>query len=280
MKFIGPHVSTSGGVQNAPLNAQALKATGFGLFVKNQRQWAAPPYPAATIAAFKENLRTTGFTSKQVLAHAGYLINLGNIEEEPFTKSCAAFIDELQRCSMLGLTLLNIHPGSHLKKCSEEACLLRIASAINDALAATDGVAVVLENTAGQGSNVGYRFEHLAFIIKHVSDKSRIGFCLDTCHAFAAGYDLRTRASYKATMREIDAAVGLRYLRGAHLNDAKSTLGSRLDRHQNLGKGTLGLDVFKMIMRDERFEEIPLVLETIDEELWPREVALLRDMAR
>jgi deoxyribonuclease IV len=279
MKFIGPHVHTTGGVQNAPPNARALDASGFGLFVKNQRQWTAPPYMAATIASFKENLATSGFTAKQVIAHAGYLINLGNSDAAAYKKSFDAFTDEIERCGQLGLSLLNIHPGSHLRQCSEEACLLRIAGAINDALDATEGVAVVLENTAGQGSNVGYRFEQIAFIINHVSDKSRIGFCLDTCHAFAAGYDLRTPAAYEATMRELENTIGLRYLRGAHLNDAKSELGSRVDRHQNIGKGAIGLDAFRLLMRDERFEEIPLVLETIDEELWPKEIALLRQLA-
>ena len=280
MKFIGPHVHTTGGVQNAPLNAHELKASGFGLFTKNQRQWAAAPYSATTIAEFKENLRSKGFAAKQVLAHAGYLINLGSADAAAHKKSCAAFTDELHRCGQLGLSMLNVHPGSHLKQCSEEACLLRIAGAINDALEATAGVTVVIENTAGQGTNVGYRFEHIALIIKHVSDKSRIGFCLDSCHAFAAGYDLRTRAAYAATMREIETVVGFRYLRGAHLNDAKVELGSRVDRHQNIGKGTIGLDAFKMIMRDERFDEIPLVLETIDEELWPQEIALLKRLAK
>jgi deoxyribonuclease IV len=279
MKFIGPHVSTSGGVQNAPLNAAALGASGFGMFTKNQRQWAASPYSQETITAFKKNLVEKGYSAKQVLAHDGYLINLGNPDPAASGKSYAAFVDELKRCSQLGLTLLNIHPGSHLRLFSEEACMLRIADAINRAHRETEGVTVVLENTAGQGSNVGYSFEHLAFMIGHVSDKSRIGFCLDTCHAFAAGYDLRTKTAYEATLRSLDRTVGMRYLRGAHINDAKSGLGSRLDRHQSIGKGTLGLATFEMVMRDKRFDGVPLVLETIDESLWPHEVVMLKDMA-
>ncbi len=280
MKFVGPHVSIAGGVQNAPLNAAALGATGFGLFTKNQRQWSSSPYSAAAAGDFKKNLHDNGYAAKQVLAHDGYLINLGSPDPAAFTKSYAAFVDELQRCGRLGLTLLNIHPGSHLKLISEEACMEQIADAVNRAHRETEGVTVVFENTAGQGTNVGYSFEQLAFLIGHVSDKSRIGFCFDTCHAFAAGYDLRTKKTYGAAMQSLEKAVGFRYLRGAHLNDAMSGLGSRLDRHENIGRGTLGLATFRMIMRDDRFEEIPLVLETIDESLWPGEVAMLKDMAK
>jgi deoxyribonuclease-4 len=279
MKFVGPHVSIGGGVQNAPLNAAALGATGFGMFTKNQRQWTTPQYTDRAISEFKKNLRDNGYSPKQVLAHDGYLINLGNADPAAFKKAYAAFVDELKRCGQLCLTLLNIHPGSSLRLVSDEACMLQIADAVNRAHRETEGVTVVLENTAGQGSSVGRSFEQLAFLISHVSDKSRIGFCFDTCHAFAAGYDLRTKSAYEAAMAELDRTVGLRYLRGAHLNDAKSGLGSRLDRHQSIGKGTLGPAAFEMIMRDKRFDGIPLVLETIDAGLWPAEVAMLKDMA-
>ena len=280
MKFTGPHVSVAGGVQNAPLNAAALGATGFGLFTKNQRQWSSSPFSSAAISDFKKNLRDNGYAAKQILAHDGYLINLGNPDPMAFEKSYAAFVDELQRCSQLGVTLLNIHPGSHLRLISPQACMGQIAEAVNRAHRETEGVTVVLEITAGQGSNVGYSFEQLAYMIGRVSDKSRIGFCFDTCHAFAAGYDLRTKKSYGAVMQSLEKTVGFRYLRGAHLNDARAGLGSRLDRHESLGRGTLGLETFALIMRDDRFEEIPLVLETIDETLWPREVAMLKDMAK
>jgi len=280
MKFVGPHISIAGGVQNAPVNAVAFGATGFGMFTKNQRQWTAPSYTADALHGFRKALRENGYAAKQVLAHDGYLINLGNPGKEAFEKSYGAFVDELKRCGQLGLTLLNVHPGSHLRQSSEEACMLQIADAVNRAHQETEGVTVVLENTAGQGSNVGWSFEQIAFMIRHVSDKSRIGFCLDTCHAFAAGYDLRTPKAYEETMKTLDRTVGLRYLRGAHLNDAKADLGSRLDRHQSLGRGTLGLEPFAMLMRDERFEEIPLVLETIDESLWAAEVAMLKEMAK
>lgn len=280
MKFIGPHISIAGGVQNAPVNAAGLRATGFGMFTKNQRQWTAPQYTAETVSDFKKALRENGYAAKQVLAHDSYLINLGNPVKEAFDKSYRAFVDELKRCKLLGLTLLNIHPGSHLRQISEEACMLQIADAVNSAHRETEGVTVVLENTAGQGSNVGWSFEQIAFMIRHVSDKSRIGFCLDTCHAFVAGYDLRTKGAYEATMKHLEATVGLRYLRGVHLNDAKAELGSRLDRHQSLGRGALGLEPFAMLMHDERFEEVPLVLETIDESLWAQEIAQLKDMAK
>jgi deoxyribonuclease-4 len=279
MKFIGPHVSIAGGVQNAPLNAAALGATAFGMFTKNQRQWAAPPYAAGAAGEFRKALRDNGYAAKQVLAHDGYLINLGSPDKEAFDRSYAAFIDELKRCGQLGLTLLNIHPGSHLRRISEEACMLQIAGAINRAHRDTEGVTVVLENTAGQGSNVGWSFGQIAFMVRHVSDKSRIGFCFDTCHAFAAGYDLRTRSAYERTMKEMDRTLGFRYLRGAHLNDARGELGGRRDRHQSIGKGALGLEPFRMIMRDERFTGIPLVLETVDEGLWPKEIAMLKSMA-
>lgn len=280
MKYIGPHVSTSGGVQNAPVNARGLGATAFGMFTKNQRQWFSAPYTADTVADFVKNLAGNGYSAKNVLAHDGYLINLGNPDPAAYKKSYNAFVDELKRCRKLGLTLLNMHPGSHLRLVTEETCMLQIAGAINDAHKETEGVTVVIENTAGQGSNIGYSFEHLAFIIKNVADKSRIGFCLDTAHVFAAGYDLRTRRSYDGVMKELDRIVGFSYLRGAHLNDAKVELGSRVDRHQSIGKGTLGTEPFRMIMNDDRFEEVPLILETIDETLWPEEIQLLLEMVR
>jgi deoxyribonuclease-4 len=266
-------------VQNAPVNAAELGATGFGMFTKNQRQWTSPRYAGDAVAGFRNALRENGYAPEQVLAHDGYLINLGNPGKEAFERSYAAFVDELKRCSLLGLKLLNIHPGSHLRLVSEEACMLQIAGAVNRAHTETEGVTVVFENTAGQGSNVGWSFGQIGFLIRNVSDKSRVGFCFDTCHAFAAGYDLRTRGAYEKTMKELEAEAGFRYLRGAHLNDAKGELGGRLDRHQSIGMGTIGREPFRFIMQDERFEEIPLVLETVDEKLWPSEVAMLKDMA-
>jgi len=275
MKRVGAHVSIAGGVQNAPLNARKIGAKAFAMFTKNQRQWHAKPYTEEQIEQFRVNMEECGFHPQDVLPHDSYLINLGHPEPEARAKSLKAFIDELHRCHQLGLVYLNFHPGSHLRKIDEETCLDLIADSINRALEQTTGVTAVIENTAGQGSNLGYRFEHLAYLIERVEDRSRVGVCLDTCHTFTAGYDLRTRETYEETMRSFDEIVGFSYLRGMHLNDSKVELGSRVDRHENLGKGKLGLEPFRFIMQDERMEEMPLVLETIDDELWPEEIRLL-----
>lgn len=279
MKRIGPHVPTSGGVFNAPLNAKQIGATAFGMFTKNQRQWVSKPYATETIERFKENMASCGYEPRHVLAHDSYLINVGNPEKNKREKSLAALTDELTRCGQLGLTMLNIHPGSHLRQISEEECCALIAQSINTALDRTEGVTVVLENTAGQGSNVGYTFDHLAMIINGVGDKSRIGCCIDTCHAFAAGYDIRTPKTWNETMKTFDSIVGLKYLRGMHINDAKSTFGSHVDRHHSIGEGNLGWKPFNHIMTDPRLDELPMILETIDEGLWPEEIKKLSRMA-
>jgi len=279
MKFIGAHVSTQGGVFNAPDNAKSIGATAFALFTKNQRQWVAPPLTTDAIDKFRENMESNGYTPEQVLPHDSYLINLGNPDSEKRAKSLAAIIDELTRCRQLGLTMLNIHPGSHLREITEDACLTLIAESINIALEKTQGVTVVLENTAGQGSNLGYRFEHLASIINQVDDKSRMGVCIDTCHAFSAGYDLRTTESCAKVFDELDITVGLKYLRGMHINDSKTPFESRKDRHHSIGEGSIPIDAFKYIMADSRFDNIPLILETIDAELWPEEIKLLSSFA-
>jgi len=287
-KFVGAHVSASGGVYNAPLNAMKIGAKAFALFTKNQRQWVAKPLDSETIEKFQKNLEKSGILPKHVLPHDSYLINLGHPEVEKLEKSRAAFIDELERCAQLGLDRLNFHPGSHLVKVSkkekenpefmqaiEDKCLDVIAESINIALDKTSGVAAVIENTAGQGSNLGWKFEHLAHIIDKVEDKSRVGVCIDTCHMFTAGYDIRTRETYDATWSEFDKIVGFQYLMGMHLNDSKPPLGSHVDRHHSLGKGEIGLDAFRFIMNDERMDDIPLILETIDESIWKEEIALL-----
>jgi len=275
MKFVGAHVSTAGGVFNAPLNAKNIGAKAFALFTKNQRQWKAKPLTEEAIKKFKDNLKEVGISPKYVLPHDSYLINLGHPEEEKRRKSIEAFVDEVERCYQLGLKYLNFHPGSHLRKVSEKECLRIIADSINEILGRTKDVILVLENTAGQGSNVGYRFEHLAEIIEMVEDKSRIGVCLDTCHMFAAGYDIRTEQAYLKTMEEFDSIVGFKYLKGMHLNDAKSSLGSRVDRHQSIGKGNIGLEAFRLIMNDPRLDDIPLILETPDPSIWADEIKLL-----
>ena len=279
-KFVGAHVSASGGVFNAPLNAMKIGAKAFALFTKNQKQWAAKPLDEETIALFKANLAKSGILPKHILPHDSYLINLGHPEEDKRQKSLEAFIDEVQRCSQLGLDRLNFHPGSHLKQISEEECIDRIASSMNETLSVTNGVTLVIENTAGQGSNLGWRFEHLRAIIERIEDKSRVGVCIDTCHMFTAGYDIRTREAYDATWKEFDTIVGFKYLRGMHINDSKPDLGSHVDRHDSLGKGKIGLDAFGFIMNDPRMDDIPLVLETIDETIWAQEIELLYTMEK
>jgi deoxyribonuclease-4 len=290
MKYVGAHVSSSGGVYNAPLNAKKIGAKAFALFTKNQRQWKAKELDSATIDKFRKNLEDSGILPKHVLPHDSYLINLGSPELEKREKSLNGFIHEIERCQQLGLDRLNFHPGSHLQKLAkkdpdyldnlafaEENCLSAIANSMNKAIEATkdSGVALVIENTAGQGTNLGYKFEHLAFLINKIQDKSRVGVCLDTCHTFTAGYDLRTKEAYEKTMKEFDEVVGFQYLMGMHINDSKPKLGSRVDRHESIGKGEIGLDAFRFIMNDERIDDIPLVLETIDETIWPEEIKLL-----
>ncbi|MFA6192886.1 MAG: deoxyribonuclease IV [Sulfurimonas sp.] len=274
-KFVGAHVSASGGVFNAVTNAVAIGAKAFALFTKNQRQWSAKPLDTETIDKFKKALAESGILPRHILPHDSYLINLGHPEDEAREKSIEAFLDEVQRCELLGLDRLNFHPGSHLKKIDEEACLGKIAEAMNFTLDKTSGVSLVLENTAGQGSNLGWRFEHLAQIIDKIEDKSRVGVCIDTCHMFTAGYDIRTRDVYDKTWAEFEKVVGFKYLMGMHINDSKPDLGSHVDRHHSLGQGKIGLDAFKFIMNDERMNDIPLILETIDETLWSEEIKLL-----
>ena len=279
MKYFGAHVSASGGVENAIKNAKEIGATAFALFTKNQRQWLAPALTPEQIATFRNAMAEAGYEPKQVLPHDSYLINLGHPEDEGLEKSRESFFEEMLRCELLGLDRLNFHPGSHLKKISEEESLERIAESINMALERTQGVTAVLENTAGQGSNLGFKFEHLAYIIDRVKDKSRVGVCLDTCHSFAAGYDLRTKEACDATFAEFDRIVGFNYLRGMHLNDAMKPLGSRVDRHAPLGDGEIGWECFKYIAQDSRFDNIPLVLETPDEARWAEEIAKLKEFA-
>ena len=290
MKFVGAHVSASGGIDNAPLNAMAIGAKAFAVFTKNQRQWVAKPLETKTIDAFHKNLEASGILPKHILPHDSYLINLGHPEIEKLEKSRDAFVDELERCHILGLDRLNFHPGSHLVKIpkkdpeymdklmqAELGCLDVIAESLNRAIDLTKDskVKLVIENTAGQGSNLGYKFEHLAHIIDKVEDKSRVGVCIDTCHMFTAGYDIRTRETYDKTWESFDKIVGSQYLMGMHINDSKPPLGSRVDRHQSLGQGEIGWDTFKFIMNDARMDDIPLVLETIDETIWAQEIQAL-----
>ncbi len=278
MKYIGAHVSAAGGVENAPARAHEIGATAFALFTKNQRQWHSPPLTATSIAAFKTECERFGYGAGQILPHDSYLINPGHPSAPELERSRAAFLDEMRRCEQLGIDRLNFHPGGTLGAISVEECLDRVAESVNLALAATTGVIAVIENTAGQGSGVGHRFEHLARIISGVRDRSRVGVCIDTCHAYTAGYDLSGPAACEATFAEFDQVVGFEYLRGIHLNDTFKSRGSHVDRHAPLGEGELGWECFRYIMCDKRFDGMPLILETPDESRWPAEIAALKDM--
>lgn len=280
IKYIGAHVSASGGVENAPLNAHAIGAKAFAFFTKNQRQWFAAAYSEQNIELFRSRCQEYGYTPNHILPHSSYLINLGNPGEEEIQKSRAAFNDEMKRCEQLGINRLNFHPGSHLNQISVDACLDRIAESVNVALEQTRGVTAVLENTAGQGTNLGHTFEQLAYIIDKVEDKNRVGVCLDTAHMLAAGYEIRTREAYEATFRRFDEIIGFRYLRGMHLNDSKKELSTRVDRHESIGKGVMNMDLFSFIMNDPRLDDLPLILETPDETLWAEEIRMLYALIR
>ena len=275
MKYIGAHVSSSGGVENAPLHAKEIGAKAFALFTRNQRQWRSSPLSAKSITLFKERCAEFGFAPEHILPHDSYLINLGNPDAEGLTKSREAFLDEMHRCEQLGLKLLNFHPGSHLNKMEPEACLALIADSINWTLAQTEGVTAVIENTAGQGTNLGYTFEQIATIIEQVEDKSRVGVCIDTAHTLASGYEIRTAEGFADTFRTFEEVIGFHYLRGIHLNDSKKELSTRVDRHDSVGKGVMGMELFRMLMQDSRFDNIPIILETPDESLWAEEIRLL-----
>lgn len=278
MKYVGAHVSAEGGVQNAPINANAIGAKAFALFTKNQRQWSANPLSQKSITEFRKNCETYNYKPFQILPHDSYLINLGNPDKDSLEKSRASFLDEMQRCEQLGLGRLNFHPGSHLKAISIEECLKRMAESLNIVLEKTKGVTTVIENTAGQGTNLGHTFEQIRLIINNVEDKSRVGVCIDTCHAFTSGYDLKTKEGFLETFRKFDEIIGFEYLKGMHLNDSKKDFGTRVDRHDNLGKGFLGEGVFSLIMNDPRFDDMPLILETPDESLWAGEIEKLYQM--
>ena len=275
MKYVGAHVSSSGGIWNAPINAHKIGAKGFALFTKNQRRWQAKALDKNTIDRFKNEMQKFGYNADMVLPHDSYLINLGHPDKSQEKKSLDAYIDELQRVEILGLKYLNFHPGSHLKQISEEESLKKIANNINIALKNTDSAIAVIETTAGQGSNLGYKFEHLATIIELIEHRDRVGVCIDTAHIFAAGYDIRTKEAYEETMKKFNKIVGFEYLMGMHLNDSKSKFNSKVDRHQNLGEGEIGLDAFKFIMNDKRIDNIPLILETPNHTMWDKEIKLL-----
>lgn len=280
MKYVGAHVSASGGVENAPINAEKIGAKAFAFFTRNQRQWVSKPFEDKNIELFKSRCEELGFSPNHILPHASYLINLGHPEKESLDKSRAAFLDEMTRCEQLGLNRFNFHPGSHLNKVDVDKCLDTIAESINITLAKTNGVAAVLENTAGQGTNLGFSFEHLAHIIDKVEDKTRVGVCIDTAHALAAGLEIRTKEGFKSTFDSFDEVVGFKYLRGMHINDSKKDVGTRVDRHDSLGDGVMGMDLFSLIMNDSRFDDMPLILETPNTDIWADEIKLLYSLQK
>lgn len=279
MKYIGAHVSTQGGVAATPALASGLGAKAFALFTRNPSRWKSPVITDSEAALFRENCAKYGYVPDFILPHDSFLINLGSPDAQKLAMSRAAFLDEFRRCEQLGLTMLNFHPGSHLNLMNEDDCLKRIAESVNMTLADTSGVTAVIESTAGQGSNLGYSFEHLARIIELVDDKQRVGVCVDTCHSLAAGYDFTSPEAYEASWREFDDIIGFSYLRGMHLNDSRKGVGSKVDRHAPIGEGALGREFFTMLMRDKRMDGIPLILETPDESLWPSEIEWLSGQA-
>ena len=275
MKYIGAHVSTQGGIANAPLQAKKIGAKAFAFFPKNQRRWTSPAYKPEDIVAFKSNLKQSKIAAKHILAHSSYLINLGHPKTQQRKLSIDALLDEAHRCEQLGVNLLAVHPGNHLRELTEAECLDHIANSINKVLTATKDITIVIENTAGQGSSLGYTFAHLAYLIAKIKNKKRVGVCIDTCHLFAAGYDFRNQEKYNLVWQQFAKTVGFAYLKGLHLNDSKKDLGSKLDRHDSIGEGKLGLEPFKLLMQDPRFDNMPLILETINPEIWPQEIKQL-----
>jgi len=261
MPLFGAHMSIAGGLERAFERAGRVHAEALQIFTRNQRQWAVPPLRKEQIATFLSAWK--GWGNLPVAAHGSYLINLANPEREAATLSIGAFCDEITRCSRLHIPHLIIHPGSHLGR-GVEAGLSRITMNLDAAVekAACRDVSILLETTAGQGTGLGSHFEEIAFILEHSHHGDRLGVCFDTCHAFAAGYDIRTRETYGETFQLFDTCIGLDRLAFFHLNDSKKGLGSRLDRHEHIGKGEIGRNGFKLLVNDPRFRNHPMVLET------------------
>lgn len=277
--LLGAHMSIAGGVDKAVERAAKIGCTTFQLFTKNSNQWKATPLNEQTVQNYKRLLKLTKI--KPVVAHDSYLINLCAKDKSVLKKSREAFIDELKRCEILEVDYLNFHPGSHMGLGEEDGIKL-IAESINIAHEKTKGFKVksMIETTAGQGTSIGYRFEQIRKIIDLVEDKRRLVVCVDTCHIFAAGYDIRTEQSYFNTFEEFDKIVGLKFLKAFHLNDSKKDLGERVDRHEHIGKGKIGLNGFRFIMNDERFMNIPKILETPKGEDMREDVINLRKLRR
>ena len=260
-KYLGSHMSISGGIYKAIERAESIGCTAVQIFTANQRRWVEKVLDPEDVKIFRE--KAAAFGPLAILSHDSYLINLASPQESTLEKSMRALSDEIDRCDQLGVTLLVMHPGSHLKQ-GEDKGLDSIARHLDQIYQAKPdtGVRILLENTAGQGANLGYRFEHLAEIMKRMDEGKRLGVCFDTCHALAAGYDLRTVDGFHQVMEELDNTVGLDRLGAFHVNDSKKPLGSRVDRHDHIGVGEVGIEGFRGLMNDKRFTEIPMVLET------------------
>ncbi len=275
--WIGAHTSAAGGVHNALYEGKEIGATAIQLFTRNQRQWNAKPMEPDEIALWQKALDETGIG--EVMSHDSYLINLGSPNPESLLKSRQAFHDELERCHALNISYMNFHPGAATGS-SEEECLEKIVESLLEVekLAAKGSTRLLLEATAGQGSSVGHRFEHLAYILQNVGTKVPLGVCIDTCHIFAAGYDLRTEKCCQDTLDEFDRVVGLKHLSAFHLNDSLKDLGSRVDRHAPLGEGKIGMAAFRFLMTHPKTADLPKYLETPDgPPLWKKEIALLKE---
>ena len=275
--LLGAHTSAAGGVENALYEGKAIGATTVQLFTANQRQWKARSLSQEQVDLFTKALIETGL--KDIMSHDSYLINLGAPDPEVLTKSRQAFREEVIRCLQLGITYLNFHPGARLND-PLDVCLERIVESLlemKDLFKGKETLKLVIEATAGQGSTVGSRFEELGYIVDKLKDDLPIGICVDTCHIFAAGYDIRTKEGLEKTLQEFDKQIGLQYLMAFHMNDSQKGLGSHVDRHEELGKGLIGIEAFKAIMQHPRLRAVPKYLETPGgPSLWEKEIALLR----
>ncbi|NIA23555.1 MAG: deoxyribonuclease IV [Proteobacteria bacterium] len=280
MGLLGAHVSTSGGICNAITNGEKLKCDAIQIFTKSQMRWDAKPLKDKDVAKFKEMWAVSRI--KKIIVHDSYLINLGSPDQEKHRKSESAFIDEIKRAKEIGANFLVFHPGAHMGE-GESKCIKRIGNTLNEILEEIDpgDVTILIETTAGQGTNVGYRFEHLRDILAILKSPGKFGICIDTCHIFASGYDIRTKNAYENVMREFDNSIGTNKIFAFHLNDAKVELGSRVDRHENIGVGKIGKDAFGFIVNDKRFSSVPMVLETPGgDEFYKKNLEILRGLIR
>jgi AP endonuclease-1 len=261
-KYVGAHVSIAGGIEHAVSNSVLIGGQAFALFLKSQRRWENPELKEDQVVAFKNFLSLYNYDDSKILPHGSYLVNLGSPQKTILDKGRRMFFHDIERCGRLGISLYNFHPGSSTGECTKEESIRNIAESINIAHTINRNVTCVIENMSGQGFTIGGDFHELASIIEQVQDKSRVGVCLDTCHLFAYGYDIRTAEKFDNVIKRFDGIVGLKYLRALHLNDSQSELGSKKDRHMNIGKGKIGIEAFRFIMNDPRFDHIPLILET------------------